>query len=343
MQILLTAAFLSAFGLFNIFGLNQALFVRQLIYVIIAFSAYFVVRSVGRHFFKANSTLFYWVMMAILVITYIVGLEVKGSRRWLDLYFFNFQASEFFKVVMIMFLAKYFSERKILENNFLFFLKSFLYVGVPAFIIFKQPDLGNAAVYGFFYLFLLLFSPFAKRHLTYLFGITALIAPVGWLFLHSYQKARILSFLNPHLDTQGTAYNMIQAVITIGSGKFLGRGLGLSTQSRLYFLPENTTDFAFASLVEQFGFIGGITVIALYATLIYFIARRAAKYFHAPDREGRSNFLYTIGILSYLLFQIFVNIGMNMGLLPIAGVALPFVSYGGSAVLALLFGLALIP
>jgi rod shape determining protein RodA len=173
--------------------------------------------------------------------------------------------------------------------------------------------------------------------------MTAVLAPIGWLFLHSYQKARILSFLNPHIDTQGTAYNMIQAVITIGSGKFMGRGMGLSTQSRLYFLPENTTDFAFASLVEQFGFVGGIVVIAMYAALIYFIIRRAAKYFHSQDKEGRANFLYTIGILSYLLFQIFVNIGMNMGLLPIAGVALPFVSYGGSAVLALLIGLALIP
>lgn len=343
MQILVVSAILSAFGLFNLFGLNQSLFFRQLIYVIIAFAGYFVVRSIGRHFFKANSTLFYWIMMAILIITYIVGLEVKGSRRWLDLYFFNFQVSEFYKVFMIMFLSKYFSERKILENNFLFFLKSFLYVGVPAFIIFKQPDLGNAAVYGCFYLIILLFSPFAKKHLMYLFGLSAILAPIGWLFLKTYQKARVLSFLNPHLDTQGTAYNMIQAVITIGSGKFMGRGLGLSTQSKLYFLPENTTDFAYASLVEQLGFVGGIVVIALYAALIYFIARRAIKYFHAVDRESRSKFLYSIGILSYLLFQIFVNIGMNMGLLPITGVALPFVSYGGSAVLALLIGLALIP
>jgi rod shape determining protein RodA len=343
MQILVISTFLSAFGLFNLFGLSQPLFFRQLIYVVIAFSAYFLVKSIGRHFFKANSMLFYWIMMAILIITYVVGLEVKGSRRWLDLYFFNFQVSEFFKVFMIMFLAKYFSERKILENNFLFFLKSFMYVGIPALIIFKQPDLGNAAVYGFFYLVILIFSPHAKKHLSYLLGLSAILAPIGWLLLKTYQKARILSFLNPHLDTQGTAYNMIQAVITIGSGKFMGRGLGLSTQSRLYFLPENTTDFAFAALVEQLGFVGGITVIAFYAALIYFIARRASKYFHGADRENREKFLYCIGILSYLLFQIFVNIGMNMGLLPITGVALPFVSYGGSAVLALLIGLALIP
>lgn len=343
MQILVTAAFLCSFGLISLFGLSQALFFRQLTYVIIAFGAYFAVRFIGRHFFRANSTLLYWLMMAILIITYIVGLEVKGSRRWLDLYFFNFQVSEFFKVFMILFLAKYFSERKILENNFAFFIKSFLYVGVPAFIIFKQPDLGNAAVYGCFYLVILLFSPYAKRHFFYLFTVSAVLAPLMWLFLKTYQKARILSFLNPHLDTQGTAYNMIQAVITIGSGKFFGRGLGMSTQSRLYFLPENTTDFAFASLVEQLGFFGGFMILVFYAALIYFLAKKALKYFFSIDREGRANFLYCIGLLSYLLFQIFVNMGMNMGILPITGVALPFVSYGGSAIMALLIGLALLP
>lgn len=343
MQILVISSFLSAFGLFSLFGLNQALFFRQFTYILIGIGVYFAVKAVGRHFFKANSVLFYWLMMAILIITYIVGLEVKGSRRWLDLYFFNFQASEFFKVIMIMFLAKYFSERKVIENNFLFFIKSLAYVGIPAFIIFKQPDLGNAAVYGFFYLVILLFSPYAKKHLLYLAETSLVLAPIGWFFLKTYQKARILSFLNPHLDTQGTAYNMIQSIITIGSGKFMGRGLGLSTQSKLFFLPENTTDFAYASLVEQFGFVGGFAVLCFYAVLIYMIAKRAAKYYHLRDRDNQAKFLYCIGIASYLVFQIFVNIGMNMGILPITGVALPFISYGGSAVLAILIGFALLP
>lgn len=343
MQILVVSVFLSIFGLFNLFGLNQPLFFRQLAALVVGFAAYFAVRFIGRHFFKINSQFFYWLMMAILIITYVVGLEVKGSRRWLDFYFFNFQVSEFFKIFMILFLARFLSEKRVLENNLAYFFKGFLYFVIPALIIFKQPDLGNASVFAFVYLIMILFAPDSRRHLFYLFLTSSIIMPIGWFFLRAYQKARIMSFFNPHVDAQGTAYNMIQAVITIGSGQFFGRGLGLSTQSRLYFLPENTTDFAFASLVEQFGFFGGFLVIVLYGILIYLIARRAIKYFFKTDAESRTSFLYTIGVLSYLVFQIFVNMGMNMGLLPIAGIALPFISYGGSAVMALLIGFALLP
>lgn len=331
------------FGLFNLFGLNQSLFFRQLIFVTIGIAFYFSFKAIGRHFFKMNAWLFYWLMAAILVITFIVGIEVKGSRRWLDLYFFNFQVSEPFKVFFILFLSQLLTSKKLLENQLAFFTKTFLYFAVPAFIIFKQPDLGNATVFFFIYLSMIFFSDGAGRHLFYLVIMGLVAGPIGWLFLKNYQKARLVSFLNPHLDTQGTAYNMIQAVITIGSGKFWGKGLGLSTQSRLYFLPENTTDFAFASLVEQFGFFGGFLVILFYGIVIYAIAMRAIKFKNSPDREGRANFLYCIGFLSYLVFQIFVNIGMNMGLLPIAGIALPFISYGGSTVLATLIGLALLP
>jgi rod shape determining protein RodA len=244
---------------------------------------------------------------------------------------------------LILFLGQLLTSKKLLENQLAFFTKTFLYFAVPAFIIFKQPDLGNAAVFVFIYLTMIFFSDGARRHALYLLVMGVIAAPLGWLLLKGYQKARILSFLNPHLDTQGTAYNMIQAVITIGSGKFFGRGLGLSTQSRLYFLPENTTDFAFASLVEQFGFVGGFIVIVFYTAVIYSIAKRAVKFSKDESQEGRAKFLYCIGFLSYLVFQIFVNVGMNMGLLPITGIALPFISYGGSAVLATLIGFALLP
>lgn len=331
------------FGLFNLFGLNQSLFFRQLMFVVIGLGVYFGIKAIGRHFFKLNAQLFYWLMLAILVITFIVGIEVKGSRRWLDFYFFNFQVSEPFKIFIILFFSQLLTSKKLLENNLAFFTKTLLYFVVPAFIIFKQPDLGNAAVFVFIYLSMILFSDGARRHALYLFVTGLVVTPIGWLFLKAYQKARLLSFLSPHLDTQGTAYNMIQAVITIGSGKFWGRGLGLSTQSRLYFLPENTTDFAFASLVEQFGFVGGFFVILFYGVVIYTIAMRAIKFNRSNDKENQAKFLYCIGFLSYLVFQIFVNIGMNMGLLPIAGIALPFISYGGSAVLATLIGFALLP
>ncbi len=343
MDIIIPTIFLSLFGLFNLFGVNVSLFFRQLEYTIIGFAGFYFIKKIGYYFFRENSKFFYWLFLGILAITFIIGIEARGSKRWLDLYFFNFQASEFFKVFFILYMADFFSSKKILENDLVYFLKSFIYFFIPAFIIFKQPDLANAAVFAFVYLIMIIFSQDYKKHLGYLAGLALMFAPLGWLVLRGYQRARLMSFLNPHLDTKGISYNMIQAVITIGSGMFFGRGLGLGTQSKLFFLPENTTDFAYASLVEQFGFVGGFLVILFYAAIIYILAKKTIKYYYQRDRDGQRKFLYCLGLLSYLFFQISVNIGMNMGLLPVAGVALPFITYGGSSVLAVLLGFALLP
>lgn len=342
-QLLLPSFILSLFGLFSLFGLGYELFFRQAVYLIFGLLFFFLVKKIGWYFFYSNRHFFYWVFIFLLIITYLVGLEIKGSRRWLDLYFFRFQPSEFFKIFFTLFLSgelakKYFHFEKIYG-----FIKNVILLFIPAFIIFKQPDLGNATVFFFIFFILLLFSDFPKRYFVYLGLILVLTVAFGWSFLAKYQQNRIISFLNPHLDTQGTAYNMIQSVITIGSGKIFGRGLGLGTQSRLYFLPENHTDFAFASLVEQFGFVGGGLVIIFYGLIIYLISLRGVKFYFQKDEESKSKFLFTLGILSYIIFQVFVNIGMNLGLLPIAGVALPFISYGGSSLVAILVGFALIP
>ncbi len=343
MNLFIPSIFLSVFGLFNLFGLNQGLFFRQLIYCVIAFAIYFFIKSFGRHFFQVNSRFFYFFFIAALVVTYVIGIEARGSKRWLDFYFLRFQASEFFKPFFILFMSDYLSTKDLFKNDFSLFFKSFLYFLLPFFIIFKQPDLANAAAFLVIYLLIVFFSNIPKKYLTSFFGLASLFLPLGWFFLKEYQKARIFSFFNPHLDTQGIAYNIIQAVITIGSGKFFGRGLGLGTQSRLYFLPENTTDFAFASLVEQFGFFGGLFVLIFYSLLIYHVAKRTIKFYFDRSGEGKAKFLFCLGMLSYLIFQVFVNVGMNMGMMPVAGVALPFISYGGSSILALLIGFALLP
>jgi len=168
------------------------------------------------------------------------------------------------------------------------------------------------------------------------------VIPLGFTLLHNYQKARIFSFLNPEFDQQGTAYNMIQSVITVGSGKFLGRGLGLGTQSRLFFLPENHTDFAFASLVEQFGFVGGGLVIICYIIIFIILAKRLVALFYDKESDLKKAFLYTLGFTSYFTFQVIINIGMNLGIMPITGIALPIISYGGSSIVAAMIGLAFI-
>lgn len=342
MNLIIPSIFLMIFGSFNLFGIDKTLFIRQFIYCLFGILVYFLVKSIGRHFFYVNSKFFYWVLIVILVITFVVGIEVKGSRRWLDFYFIRFQTSEFLKPFFVLFISRYLASENVFTNNIGLFLKSFFYFFIPFFIIFKQPDLGNSVTYLLIYVIIIMFSKIPKKYLSYFALVVSLFLPLSWFFLKEYQRVRVLSFINPHLDSQGTAYNMIQSIITIGSGKFLGRGLGLGTQSKLYFLPENTTDFAFAALVEQFGFFGGLMVIIFYSLLIYYVAKRTIK-FYFDKREDRSKFLYCIGFLSYLSFQFFVNVGMNMGLLPVAGVALPFISYGGSSVLSLFIGFALLP
>jgi len=342
-MIIFSLIFLSIFGLFNLFGLSQDLFIRQLIFLIIGFCIFYLLKSVGPNFFRINSKFFYWFFVAVLIFTFIVGLEVKGSKRWLNFYFFNFQASEFFKVFFILFLSEILTVKNILKNTFFNFLKIFLYFLIPFVIIFKQPDLGNAMVYFFIFFVLLIFSNYSKKYLGYLIGLGVIFAPFGWLLMKDYQKDRILSFISPHLDVQGAAYNMIQAVITIGSGMFFGRGLGLGTQSRLFFLPENTTDFAFASLIEQFGFVGGFFVLAFFTSITIYLVKKTIYFYYQKSHEDQKNFLYCIGMLTYFISQTIINLGMNMGIMPVAGITLPFISYGGSSVIALLIGFALIP
>jgi len=342
-QLLIPSLFLSFFGIFTVYGIRQNLLINQLVYFALAFIAFFIFRRIHIHFFRLNARLIYWIFVAVLIITFFIGLEVKGSKRWIDFYFYKFQASEFFKIFFILYLSELLTPKKSHSNKLQKFFKSFLYFLIPTFIIFKQPDLGNALVYVCIFFVMVLFSEYPKKYLLYLVGSFIAVIPFGWFFLKTYQKVRIYSFLNPHVDTQGTAYNMIQAVITVGSGKFLGRGLGLGTQSRLLFLPENHTDFAFSSLIEQFGFFGGLLVIICFISITYFLCKRMLKFYFQRTDEGNKNFLYLVGLTSYFVFQVIVNISMNMGLLPVAGIALPFISYGGSSVLALMIGFALIP
>lgn len=342
-MIIISSMFLSIFGLFNLFGLNQGLFFRQFIYLIFGFLGYFFLKSIGSHFFRINNKFFYWLFVVILLITFVVGLEVKGSKRWLNFYFFNFQGSEFLKIFFILFLAEILTVKNILANSFLNFVKIFLYFLLPFFIIFKQPDLGNAMIFFFIFIVLTMFSTVSKKYLGYLVGLIISLVPIAWLLMKDYQKTRILSFISPHLDTQGTSYNMIQAVITIGSGMFFGRGLGLGTQSRLFFLPENTTDFAFASLVEQFGFFGGFLVLIFFTLIFIHLAKKTIYFYQQKTEDDQKKFLYCLGILTYFVSQAVINLGMNMGIMPVAGIALPFISYGGSSAMAILLGLSLLP
>ena len=334
--------FLNIFAVFNLLGIRNDLVKTQIIFFIIGIVIFILARKLGLFFFRNNAKFFYWLFIFILVITYIIGVEVKGSKRWIDLYFFNFQPSEFFKIFFIVFLADYFTKHRKTISEFSTFLKSLYYLLIPLLIVFKQPDLGNAMVLLFIYSVVVLFSGIPKRYILYSALTLFLVLPIGWLTLKDYQKNRITSFINPEIDQQGINYNMIQAVITVGSGKFFGRGLGYGTQSKLFFLPENHTDFAFSSLIEQFGFLGGFLVLFFYFIISAGLIKKLIIHFQSVDEDALFRRLLILGFFSYFVFQLFINIGMNLGLLPIAGIALPLISYGGSSLVSFMLGLALV-
>lgn len=339
---LFSAFLLNIFALFNLLGIRNDLMQIQIIFLFISLVIFILARKLGLNFFRSNAKFFYWLFIFILVITYIIGIEVKGSKRWIDLYFFNFQPSEFFKIFFVVFLADYFTRHKKTISEFSTFLKSLGYLFIPLLIVFKQPDLGNAMVLLFIYGVVVLFSGIPKRYLLYSALILFMVLPVGWFTLKDYQKNRITSFVNPEIDQQGINYNMTQAVITVGSGNFLGRGLGYGTQSKLFFLPENHTDFAFSSLIEQFGFLGGFLILFFYFIISLGLIRKLIIHFQSVDEDSLFKRLLILGFFSYFIFQVFVNIGMNLGLLPIAGIALPLISYGGSSLVSFMLGLALV-
>lgn len=341
--VLISTLFLSVFSFFNLLGIAKELISFQLIYFSIGVIVFIIIKRLGLSFFRSNSKFFYFLFITLLILTFFIGPEVKGSKRWIDLYFFNFQASEFFKIFFALFLADYFVKNKDEADQRKVFFGSLTYFLIPFLIIFKQPDLGNAIIYIFIYITLLLFSNISKKYIFYLIVFSIVILPLGWLTLKDYQKQRVTTFISPQVDLQGSSYNRFQSIITAGSGKFLGRGLGLGTQAKLSYLPENHTDFAFASLVEQFGFIGGASVIGLFFVIAYVLILKALNFYNSKDDYGKFSFLVVLGILSYLSFQVLINIGMNLGLLPIVGVVLPIISYGGSAFVAFLLSLALIP
>lgn len=341
--IYVTSLLILFFGFLNLFGLSQDLFFHQFQFFLIGLLIFFIIKKIGRNFFLVNYKFFYWLLIGTLVAVLFFGEEVRGARRWLNFSIVNFQPSEFLKIFFVIYFSQLIVNKKSYIDSRIKFILLLVYFFIPAFFIFKQPDLGTTIVFGAIFTSLILFSDIPKKYFLNLIIFLVLALPLGWFLLQPYQKVRLFSFFNPHLDQQGTAYNMIQSIITIGSGKYFGKGLGLGTQAKLYFLPENYTDFSFASLVEQFGFFGGAVVIALFFLLCFFILRQLFKYLSWKNNEEKSNFYYIIGFLSYLVCQIVINIGMNMGIVPVTGITLPLISYGGSSLVSLMVALALMP
>ncbi len=276
--------------------------------------------------------LYPFVLLSLLVV-FVLGIETRGSLRWIQIAGFQIQPSEIAKPVMILFLADYWSKNL---PSWINIGKSLLWILPVLALIFKQPDLGTALTIFMIWLVMLIGANISLAKLSVMGLSFGLFLPVVWFLLKDYQKARIATFLSPAEDPLGVGYNVIQSVIAVGSGQLLGRGLGRGTQSRLQFLPEFRTDFIFASIAEELGFIGSVIVLILYGLLLGHSFRIAAR------TGSKFGSLLILGVLGMLFFQIVVNIGMNTGVVPVTGITLPLLSYGGSSIISTLISLGFI-
>lgn len=324
---------LISLGILVIYSSEPKLAFQQLIIAVIGLILFWFFSLIDLKFYKDYLKYVYYFVLILLIIVFILGFETRGSLRWIPLGLFQLQPSEFVKPILILVLAKFWSEN---IPSWINIAKSALIVAPAAILIFKQPDLGTTLTIIMIWIFMLIGSNISVLKLFFIMLSGLVLIPLGWLFLRDYQKYRITSFLSPEKDPLGVGYNAIQSTIAVGSGEIFGRGLGRGTQSRLQFLPEFRTDFIFASIAEEFGFLGSVIVLTLYSAIIV----RCLRIMHFAN--SHFNNLVVLGVLGMFFFQIIVNIGMNVGILPITGITLPLLSYGGSSILTTLICLGFV-
>ena len=302
----------------------------------------FVVFGIFLYFFFANidfdvleifSKYFYIASVILLLLPIVIGTATRGTIRWVSIAGFTLQPAELVRPFLFVFLAVYFNSGK---KTFGRFITGSLLFAIPTFLILIQPSLGVTliTISGFIGIFLA--SNFPKKYYLSTLVFIFLALPVGWWILADYQKARIFTFIHPAGDPQGSGYNSIQAMISVGSGRLFGRGLGRGVQTQLSFLPERQSDFVFASICEELGLLGAVVVLS---TTYYLLQRLLNVISNSKDLTARA---FVAGLFLSLFVQIVVHVGMNVGLLPVTGVPYPFVSAAGSSLVATLAGLGIV-
>lgn len=338
---------LNIIGLINLYSAThgpnskdvEPLFISQIMWLAIGWSVFFFVTLVDYVIVLRIALAVYALNLgAILYVTFF-GKVALGAQRWIDLGFFRYQPSETMKLALIMLMSKILLSRNT-HGPGMGFKEMFtpaLVLLIPFVLVVEQPDLGTAMMLAAIGGSMLIFAKVKKSILVSAIVAIAVAIPVAWEFvLRDYQKNRIFTFITPSNDPRGTGYNSIQSKIAVGSGRFFGKGFRKGTQSQLEFLPERHTDFIYSVLSEEHGFVGSLTTMGLFCLLFYLGIRIATN---ARDKFGA---LLCIGVLCYVFWHMFVNIGMVIGLLPIVGVPLPLLSYGGSSMLTTMAGLGLI-
>jgi len=336
---------IASIGLMNIYSAGASLtddslrnlYLRQIIWLGVGFFLMVATFSIDYRFLVRFAYVFYGVTLIILILVFVVGFATRGSQRWIALGFFSFQPSELMKLSLILALAKYFDEHKIEKG---YSLKDLwlpgLMVFVPLLFILKQPDLGTAIIIMIIFFTIIFMVGLKWRCLLVIFLVGLICLPTGWFFLKDYQRDRIIAFLNPQVDPLGSGYHIIQSIIAVGSGGLLGKGFLKGSQTQLKFLPEQQTDFIFSVFAEEWGFLGGLLLLCLFLVLILWGLKIA---FQAKDRPGQ---IISLGVVAIIFSQFFINVGMVIGLLPVVGIPLPFMSYGGSSLVSLMIGMGLI-
>ncbi len=335
LQLLLTAMLVSL-GLMAVFSASQSDLKRQLISLGVGLAAFAAAAALDYRLLRRAALPTYAVCLLLLLAVHLVGHSALGARRWLSIAGFPLEPSEISKLVILVVLANHFARAQGREKRIPTLLGALALAAPPAVLILLQPDLGTAMVFAALCVGLLFLGGASRLQLAGLAALGAAAVPIVPHLLHGYQRRRLEIFLNPASDPLGAGYNLIQARIAVGSGGVLGHGWLHGPQSQLGFVPERATDFIFAVYAEQFGLLGCLVLLMLFALLLVRLAWAASV---APDRFG---FLIATGVAVMLFFQVAENVGMNIGLTPIAGIPLPLVSYGGSALVTNLTALGLV-
>jgi len=311
----------------NSFTGETNFFDRQLVWIGLSFIVFFVFSFIDFRFLKRTGVIvsLFIISIVILLALFVTGHVSKGAQSWFRLGFFSIQPSDPVKIVLILVLAKYFSRRHIEIANIRHILVSGAYTFLLFLLVLLEPDFGSAIIIAILWLGMVLVSGISKKHLFSVLVIGIISFGALWTFaFKDYQKNRIMTFIHPLADVRGAGYNAYQSTIAVGSGQILGKGIGYGTQSKLKFLPEYQTDFIFAAFAEEWGFVGAFSLIFMYGVVIWRILANALR--------GASNFeiLYGTGVMILFIIHFLINVGMNIGILPVTGVVIPLMSYGGS-------------
>ncbi len=340
-SLLATALIISALGVLQIYSATygtkfQDAWWKQILWVVLGVGLLWVFTSIDYHTLLAQIPVLYTLGLTALVAVLVMGRLVFGSRRWIKIFGVNFQISEFVKLVIILLVARYLSELKRDGVGLRDLLKLGVLVIIPAALVMYQPDLGTGLTYLPVLAAGVLVAGLPWRYVAVIALAGALVLPAGWFFLKDYQKARLVTFLDPSRDPRGAGYQVIQSKIAVGDGGMWGRGVTRGTQTQLRFLPVPHTDFIFSAFAEEHGFVGVVVVLGLYFLLLMQIVQNAQM---APDRAGM---YICMGVAALLLFHLLVNAGMVVGIMPVTGIPLPLMSSGGSNTFSVFMMLGLV-